>query len=155
MKERDIVRKILDAWEPGGWLKIPDSFGGGDKFRFNPKKDVDLVKVCDRCEVKIIKAKTLKGLAFSTDKHLRFEQEQILTKRNGLIAVGFVLKDWRGGKDGLVCIVYDRWESIKFYKRVTVSQWVDMVPWRKNEGITAGIIKGQAWDEIEKQSRPS
>jgi len=140
MKERDIVAKLLKTWRNEGWIKIPDSWGGKGQ-RFTPKKDVDLVKVSDRCEVKIVKAKTAKGLVFRPYKALRPDQVEILEKHDGLVAVGFVAKDWRGDNDGLVAIATARWSTLRQHTRLTLAGWPE---WGSGH-----ITKGQAWEVME------
>lgn len=104
MKERDITQKVKEicartevverlgiGTRSGRWVKIPDSWAQtGDGKRFIPFKGTDLVWATDCLEVKVVKAKTEKGLVFHVEQ-LNEKQRDHLIQHDGLVAVGFIM----------------------------------------------------------------
>jgi len=121
MKERDVLHRVkIELAKPeaiaalgigtrsGRWVKIPDSWATtGDGKRFIPFKGADLVWATDCCEVKVVKAKTERGMVFHVEQ-LNERQQRHLVEQDGLVAVGFVEKGTGGEHDSMVSIAIFR-----------------------------------------------
>ena len=110
--EEEFAEGLAIGCEDPRWVKIPDSIAGSGRQRFIPFKGADLVWVRDVCEVKMVKAKTTRGMVLRTgkDQAIRERQKEYLREHNGLIAVGFVVK---GEPDRLAMIAVARWREIE------------------------------------------
>jgi hypothetical protein len=136
MKEKQVMERVkIELAKPeviaalgvgtrsGRWVKIPDSWATtGDGKRFIPFKGTDLVWATDCCEVKVVKAKTERGMVFHVEQ-LNDRQQRHLIEHDGLVAVGFIRV---GNQDSLVSIAVFRFarfsELIKLEPAATISR---------------------------------
>ena len=109
--EEEFAEGLAIGCEEPRWIKQHDNICGPAGQPFIPFKGADLFWTRDCCEVKVVKAKTMKGMVFKTgDKSFRDRQKEYLRQHNGLLAVAFIVK---GDRDSLAMIAVARWREIE------------------------------------------
>jgi len=154
MNERDLYRKVMrdlnnplaiEALQlgtmPGRFVKPRDGLGtANDGSTVRVGNPIDLYWTTDCLEMKVVKARTRKGLTFKADTAFGNLQRVEMEKYNALLGVGFILSD-NEKNDRLIAIYV-----IRFWKLRETNNAAIIMDWFDHEAEYT--IKGEAYGKI-------